>query len=87
MHLDEKTISSEKIFEGRVIKLERDTVLLENGEQATREVVLHPGGVCVVPLTPENEVYVVRQFRYPHRRVFLEIPAGKLEIGEEHRSA
>lgn len=83
MHLDEKTISSEKIFEGRVIKLERDTVLLENGEQATREVVLHPGGVCVVPLTPENEVYVVRQFRYPHRRVFLEIPAGKLEYGED----
>lgn len=83
MHLEEKTLSQEHIFDGKIIKVQRDTVLLENGEEATREVVVHPGGVCVVPLSPKNEVYAVRQFRYPHKRAFLEIPAGKLEFGED----
>ena len=84
MHLEEKTLTSEQKFDGKIVKLFVDTVELENGETAFREVIKHPGGVCVVPLTDDNEVLFVRQFRYPHGRVLLEIPAGKLEYGESH---
>ena len=84
MHLDEKQLSSEQIFDGKVVKLFVDDVELEDGTKAKREVIKHPGGVCVVPLTEENEVLFVRQFRSPHKQVLLEIPAGKLEWGESH---
>lgn len=83
MHLMEETLRSEPIYDGKILRLIRDTVRLENGKEATREVIEHPGGVCVVPLTEEGEVILVRQFRYPHRCVTLEIPAGKLERGED----
>ena len=82
MHLEEKHISTEEIFDGIVVKLNRDTVLLEDGSTATREVIKHPGGVGILPLDDDNNVYMVRQFRYPHNRVMLEIPAGKMEWGE-----
>lgn len=85
MHLEEKTISSEMMYDGRIVKLLRDSVELENGKTALREVIRHPGGVGIVPLDEENNVLMVRQFRYPHGRVLLEIPAGKLEYGENHR--
>ncbi len=80
--MTERRLSGERIFSGRVIGVERDTVRLPDGVTATREVVRHPGAVCVVPLTVEGEVLLVRQFRYPEGRVFTEIPAGKLEPGE-----
>ncbi len=83
MKLTEKKISSETIFKGRVISLYKDTVLLENGKEATRELVTHSGGVCVVALTENQEVYVVEQFRYPYNRVLLEIPAGKIDPNED----
>ena len=82
MHLEEKHISTEEIFDGVVVKLQRDTVLLENGKTATREVIRHPGGVGILPIDADGNVYMVRQFRYPHKRVMLEIPAGKMEWGE-----
>lgn len=82
MHLEEKTTSSERIFEGKVLCLRKDTVLLENGGIAFREVVEHHGGVCIAALTPEKEIYFVKQFRYPLSQAILEIPAGKLEKGE-----
>lgn len=82
MHLEEKTISSERIFDGKVVKLFVDNARLENGETVIREVIKHPGGVCVVPLDEDENVIFVRQFRYPQSRVLLEIPAGKLEYGE-----
>lgn len=82
-HLFEETLSTEKLFDGIVVKLSRDTVLLENGEKATREVITHPGGVCVLPLDNEGNIYMVKQFRYPFRSVLLEIPAGKKELGED----
>ncbi|MDR2558473.1 MAG: NUDIX hydrolase [Oscillospiraceae bacterium] len=85
MQLTEKTISSETIFEGRVVHLIRDEVELENGKITTREVVKHPGGVCILAFTDENKVVLVRQFRYAHKIVQLEVPAGKLEIGEDPR--
>lgn len=85
MHLEEKTISSEMMYDGKIVKLLRDSVELENGKSALREVIRHPGGVGIVPLDKDNNVLMVRQFRYPHRKVLLEIPAGKLEYGENPR--
>lgn len=85
MRLIEKQLSSEQLYNGRIVKLFRDEVELENGEKAVREVVKHPGGVCIVPLDEDNNVIFVRQFRYPIGKVLLEIPAGKLEYGEDHR--
>lgn len=82
MHLEEKQLSSERIYDGKVVCLRKDAVELENGGTAFREVVEHHGGVCVAALTPENEIYFVRQFRYPMGKAILEIPAGKLEQGE-----
>ncbi len=86
MHLGEKTLTSEQKFDGKIVKLFVDTAELENGDTATREVIRHPGGVCVVALDEEENVLFVRQFRYPHQKVLLEIPAGKLEYGEDHRA-
>ena len=83
MELYEKKISSKQIFDGKIVKLFVDAVELPNGQIATREIVRHPGAVCVVPLTNEGEVVMVKQFRYPFERVLLEIPAGKLEPGED----
>lgn len=84
MHLEEKTLTSEQKFDGKVVKLYVDTAELENGEVVNREVIRHPGGVCVLPLDENGNVLFVRQFRYPHQQVLLEIPAGKLEYGEKH---
>ena len=82
-HLYEKTLSTEEIFNGVVVKLRRDKVLLENGEETFREVINHTGGVCILPLDDDGNIYMVNQFRYPFAQVLTEIPAGKKEIGEE----
>lgn len=87
MHLFEKTVGSEPIFDGKIIKVRKDRAELENGEIVNRELVIHPGGVCVVPITDEKEVLMVKQFRYPFQEVLTELPAGKLEFGEDHREA
>ncbi len=81
-HLNETRIDSTLLFDGAVIRVEKDNVRLEDGSVAFREVVRHPGGVCVLALTDQNEVLLVRQFRYPHGAVTTELPAGKLEAGE-----
>lgn len=83
MHLAEKTLEVEKIYDGKILELTREKALLENGETAYREVVHHSGGVCVAALTDKNEVLMVRQFRYPFKEVLLEVPAGKREKDEE----
>ena len=82
-HLQEKTLESEEIYDGRILKLKRDKVQLENGEDAIREYVVHSGGVCILPINDRGEILFVRQFRYPFHTVLLEIPAGKREAGEE----
>ena len=87
MELTEKTLSSEKIFDGRILHIRRDTVLLPNGHQSTREVVDHPGGVCVLALDDQERALVVSQFRYPYGEVLRELPAGKLEYGEDPAQA
>lgn len=87
MELIETTLSSEKIFDGRILHIRRDTVRLPDGSDATREVVDHPGGVCVLALDDENRALLVSQFRYPYKEVVREVPAGKLEYGEDPREA
>ncbi|GHU53811.1 ADP-ribose pyrophosphatase [Clostridia bacterium] len=82
MHLFEKRTSSEQIYNGRIINLTKDTVELENGEMAIREVVHHNGGVAIVPLLDDGRIILVKQFRYPYNEAIYEIPAGKLEKGE-----
>lgn len=83
MDLTEKTLSSEKIYDGAIIHVRRDRVLLPNGHTATREVVEHPGGVGILALEADGSVLLVRQYRYAFGRTLLEIPAGKREPGEE----
>ncbi len=83
MDLTERTLSREDIFHGRVITVHVDTVELPNGAASTREVADHPGGVAVLPLDGENNVLAVTQYRYVFQRPMLEIPAGKLEYGED----
>lgn len=84
MHLDEKTLNSDVIYEGVIFTITHDTVELENGNTAIRDVLLHHGGVCVIPVTDENEIFLVKQFRYPFHTTTREVPAGKLEKGENH---
>lgn len=84
MNLKEETLTREYRFNGRIINLRTDRVRLPNGAEAGREVVEHPGGVCVAPLTDDHELLFVRQYRYPYEEVVLELPAGKRDKnGEE----
>lgn len=81
--LYEKKLTSKQIFDGKVVKLFVDTVELPDGKEAIREIVRHPGAVCVIPVTSEGEVIMVKQYRYAFEQIMLEIPAGKLEPGED----
>ena len=83
MKLFEKKLREQEIYNGKIIRVHVDDVELENGSTAKREVVEHPGGVSVAVLTPQDELIFVRQFRYPLGEVLLELPAGKLERGED----
>lgn len=83
MNLEEKQLKAEYIYKGKIINLRRDEALLPNGATALREVVEHPGGVCVAALTEKDEVIMVRQFRYPYSECILEIPAGKRDRADE----
>jgi ADP-ribose pyrophosphatase len=80
--LTEHFVSGERVFEGGLLKVHRDVVRLPDGSQSTREYIRHPGAVAIVPLFDDGTVLLERQFRYPHRREFIEVPAGKLEPGE-----
>ncbi|MCM2674210.1 NUDIX hydrolase [Alkalicoccobacillus plakortidis] len=80
---EEKTIATEKIFEGKVINVQVDTVKLPNGNESKRELVKHPGAVAVIAVTNDDKLVLVRQFRKPLEKTILEIPAGKIDPGEE----
>lgn len=84
MHLREQTLSSKNIYEGCIFTVTQDIAKLENDALAQRDVIRHPGGVCVIPVTEDNEIYMVKQFRYPFSEITTEVPAGKLEYGEAH---
>jgi len=81
-HLREEKLSSEPVFDGKLLHVRRDQVRLPSGDTASREYIVHPGAVMVVPLLDDGRLVVERQFRYPLGRVMLEFPAGKLEVGE-----
>jgi ADP-ribose pyrophosphatase len=81
-HLREDTVASEEVFRGRLLEVRRDLARLPDGSEATREYIVHPGAVMVVPLLDDGRLVMERQWRYPLARVMLEFPAGKLERGE-----
>lgn len=81
--LHEKTLSSERVYSGKIINVRVDTVLLPDGRTGTREVVEYAGAVAVVALTDDKEVVMVRQYRHPVGRALVEIPAGKIEETED----
>jgi ADP-ribose pyrophosphatase len=82
--LTEKFVSGEDVYRGTLLHLRRDVVDLPDGSRGVREYIRHPGAVMIVPLLGSGRVVLERQFRYPHRREFIELPAGKLEPGEPH---
>ncbi|RLL48145.1 NUDIX hydrolase [Oceanobacillus piezotolerans] len=79
---EEKTIKTEKIFEGKIISLQVDEVELPNGKTSKRELIKHPGAVAVIAITDDNKIVLVEQYRKPLEKTLVEIPAGKLEDGE-----
>jgi len=80
--LTEHFAAGELVFDGSLLKVRRDEVRLPDGSTGVREYIRHPGAVAIVPLFDDGSVLLERQFRYPHRREFIEVPAGKLEPGE-----
>lgn len=81
-HLIESEISSENVFKGVLLDVRKDMVRLPNGKQTVREYIVHPGAVVVLAFLDNGKLLFERQFRYPLRRVFLELPAGKIDPGE-----
>ena len=82
-HLVENMLSSETIASGGMLTVKRDQVRLANGHTSQREYVMHPGAVVIVPLLPSGNVILEKQFRYPLHQVFIELPAGKIDAGED----
>ncbi|MGN0148656.1 MAG: NUDIX domain-containing protein [Clostridia bacterium] len=83
MNFEEKTISSESIYDGKIIKVRKEKVELPDGKTASRELIAHPGGVGVIAVDDEGKVFMVSQYRIAAKSMMLEIPAGKLEYGED----
>jgi ADP-ribose pyrophosphatase len=81
-HLIERKIASQELFKGRLLHAFRDTVRLPDGGEATREYVVHPGAVMMIPILDDGRLVLERQFRYPMGKVMIEFPAGKLDAGE-----
>ncbi|MEI4800468.1 NUDIX hydrolase [Bacillus sp. NPDC077411] len=82
-NLEERTVATEPIFDGRVIKVRVDEVVLPNGETSKREIVKHPGAVAIIAITDDEKIVLVEQYRKAMEKALVEIPAGKLEQGEK----
>ncbi|MDR1028945.1 MAG: NUDIX hydrolase [Clostridiales Family XIII bacterium] len=87
MIFEEKTLASERIYEGKILNLRRDKVSVKGGNTSYREIVEHNGGVVIAALTSDGKVPMVTQYRKAAGRSVLEIPAGKLEAGEDPEAA
>lgn len=85
MVFEEKTMKSDKLYEGKLLNLRVDTVEIPDKKYSKREIVEHPGGVGIIPITDDNSIVLVKQYRKAVERFLLEIPAGKLELNEEPR--
>lgn len=81
--LEEHELSSECVFDGALLKVWRDRVRLPDGSESGREYIRHPGAVVIVAVLPDGQLLFERQFRYPLRRAFIELPAGKIDAGED----
>lgn len=82
MNFEEKTLNSQVVYKGKVITVIKDDIETSDGHKSFREVALHNGGVVIVAFKDENTILLVKQYRYPLKSVNIELPAGKLEIGE-----
>ena len=80
--MEEKTSSSEIVFQGKLLDVRRDIVILPNGENGIREWIKHPGAVCCIPILPNGKIALIRQYRYSVRKMMIELPAGKLDKNE-----
>lgn len=78
-----KVIKSQSIFKGRVFELKVDEIEYDSGNKGVRETAVHPGGAVVLPLKDDGKIILVKQYRYAHNKYLMELPAGKLEIGED----
>jgi ADP-ribose pyrophosphatase len=82
--LTEHFVAGSQVFDGNLLKVYRDTVRLPDGSHGEREYIRHPGAVAIVALTEDRRLLLERQYRYPSRREFIEVPAGKIDRGEAH---
>ena len=82
-NMEENTMSSKVVFKGKLLDVRKDQVTLPNGKYATREWIKHPGAVCCVPILPDKKIGLIRQYRYALKKHMIEIPAGKLNWGED----
>ena len=87
MTFEEKTLSSEMVYEGAILNLRRDKVTVRDGRTSYREIVEHSGGVIILGVTQDGKIPMIRQYRKPAGQVMLELPAGKLEKGEDPAEA
>ena len=87
MNFEEKTLNSKVVYEGKVVTVLKDDVEVADGHKSFREVILHSGGVVIAALKDSDTILLVIQYRYPLKHVNLELPAGKLEIGEDPNEA
>lgn len=86
-NLIERGVSSECVYDGVLLRVFRDEIELPNGNFSVRELIIHCGAACVLPIDEQGNVYMVRQYRYPFKRTILEVPAGKLDKGEQPSAA
>ena len=86
MKKEEKTLKSNVVYDGKILRLNNDDIICPNGVKATREIVHHNGGVCILAFV-DDKVVMVRQFRYAYGEEMFELPAGKLEKGEDSYKA
>ncbi len=87
MDLEEKTVSSKRVYDGALLHARRDIVSLPDGSESIREWIDHPGASAIVPSFADGSTLLLRQFRYPARKVFWEVPAGKLDVKGEYPEA
>jgi ADP-ribose pyrophosphatase len=82
-HLVETSLSSAQVFHGRLLDVRRDEVRLPDGQRASREYIVHPGAVMIIPVLDDGRLLFERQYRFPLQRVLIEFPAGKIDPGED----